>query len=176
MRSRSIRWASILIIIIVVVLAVIGNTGKRTVAIMPQPGYQAPPIRLASFAGPTLSLVQFRGKPVFVNFWASWCPPCRAETPDLVKMYRKFGGNIVFLGVNLTDSDSVLAAKGFIQYYRIPYPVLEDAKNAVGKEYDIIAIPTSFFINREGIIVSRVTGGMTSSVMQRNFSALLTKS
>ena len=68
MGSRFIRLASVVIIIIVVVLAIIGNAGKRAVAVMPQPGYQAPPIRLASFAGPTLSLAQFRGRLVFVNF------------------------------------------------------------------------------------------------------------
>ena len=176
MRSRFIRLASVVIIIIVVVLAIIGNAGKRAVAVMPQPGYQAPPIRLASFAGPTLSLAQFRGRLVFVNFWASWCPPCQAESPDLVKMYQKYGKQITFIGVNLTGSDTVRAARGFIQHFHIPYPSLMDTHDAVTKEYAVIAIPTSLFINRQGIIVSRVTGGMTSSVMQHNLSALLKNS
>lgn len=166
-------WGAAAALAVLVGLAVATNASGHQVAVLPEPGYQAPAFQLRDFQGRTLSLSQYRGQLVFVNFWASWCPPCQAETPDLVKMYQKYHGKITFLGVNLTGSDRVQNARGFIRYYGIRYPVLMDPKDAVTKEYDVFAIPTSLFINRQGIIVSRVTGGMTKAVMQSNFAKLL---
>ena len=169
-------WAILSVIVLLVGVAVVTNGGARTAATLPEPGYRAPDFRLTSFAGQSISLSQFHGKLVFVNFWASWCPPCQAESPDLVKMYQKYGKQITFIGVNLTGSDTVRAARGFIQHFYIPYPSLMDTHDAVTKEYAVIAIPTSLFINRQGIIVSRVTGGMTAAIMQANFNKLLAQS
>ncbi|OPG17100.1 hypothetical protein B2M26_03280 [Ferroacidibacillus organovorans] len=173
MRFHSIRIWIVAVLILVMILVVIVNQVKGNPATLPEPGYQAPPFRLMTFNGGTRSLSQYRGKDVFINFWASWCPPCQAETPDLVRMYRQYGKQVVFLGINLTGSDTVQSAKGFIQYYHIPYTVLEDPKDVIAKKYDVIAIPTSLFINGRGIIVNRVTGGMSKAMMQENFKALI---
>ena len=145
--------------------------GKAGVA--PQVGYRAPGFTLESSAGKPLSLAHLKGKPVFLNFWASWCPPCRTETPDLVKMYRRFGKQIDFVSIDLTGSDSVPAVRAFIRRYGVPYPVLFDARDKVAKRYAVFGLPTSLFVNRSGIIADRVTGKMDTSMMVRYFTHLL---
>jgi len=173
MRNRAIQILALVMAVLIVVLAVLTRAGAHHTAVQPEPDFQAPQISLTSTTGVALNLSQYRGKLVYVNFWASWCPPCQAETPDLVRMYHKYGKQIVFIGVNLTGNDTAKAAGKFIQTYHIPYPVLLDPSNVAATNYNIIAIPVSLFIDRQGIIVSRVTGGMTKQVMQQHFNQLL---
>ncbi len=147
--------------------------GKQGAQVAPEPGYVAPNFTLTDFQGKSLSLNSFRGQPVFLNFWASWCPPCRAEAPDLVKMYHKYGARIQFIGVNLTGSDIRANALAFMRQIGMTYPVLMDTTLSVTGQYRVIGIPTSLFINRNGVIVARISGPMTLPVMRQEFTKLL---
>lgn len=170
-RRRVWVWVWVSIGLILAFLLIFQNN-SRSVAVSPEPGFAAPNFTLQDTQGHTVSLSQLRGKLVYVNFWASWCPPCQEETPDLVKMYAEYGKRIAFIGINLTGSDKVANALGFIQYFHIAYPVLLDSKDTAAKMYNILAIPTSFFINRQGIIVDRVTGAMPLGIMKQDFEHL----
>ena len=98
---------------------------------------------------------------MFINFWASWCPPCQAETPDLIKAYKEFGNKVQFIGVNVTAQDSLANASAFVKHYGIDYPVLLDQSNAIANQFQVSAFPTSFFVNASGTIVLRVEGAVT---------------
>ena len=160
-------------LVIVAVFAVVVWRQNAHVGVSPQVGYTAPAFTLADLQGRAVSLRALRGRLVFLNFWASWCPPCRAETPDLERMYRLDRGKIDFYGVNLTADDSLPAARRFVKQFGVTYPVLLDKTGRVEKEYNILGIPASFFINRRGVIVSRIVGGMSRAAMRAQFAALL---
>ena len=163
----------VLVIVAMLLVGIGVAMGKQGLRVAPEPGYVAPNFTLTDFQGKQLSLNDFRGKLVFVNFWASWCPPCKAETPDLVKMYHRYGSRISFLGVNLTGSDNALNARAFIKQMGITYPVLMDTTLSVSQQYRVLGIPTSLFINRQGVIVARVTGAMSPTLMRHDFQRLL---
>lgn len=167
------RRFGVLLAVVTLVAGIGVAMGKQGPQVAPEPGYVAPNFTLTDFQGKQLSLSDFRGKLLFVNFWASWCPPCKAETPALVKMYHKYGSRISFLGVNLTGSDNPLNAQAFIKQMGITYPVLMDTTLSVTQQYRVLGIPTSLFINRKGVIVARVTGDMSSALMSRDFRQLL---
>lgn len=163
----------VLVIVVVSLVSIGVAMGKQGLRVGPEQGYVAPNFTLADFQGKQVSLSDFRGKLVFVNFWASWCPPCKAETPDLVRMYHRYGSRISFIGVNLTGSDNALNAQAFIKKMGIAYPVLMDTTLSVSQQYRVLGIPTSLFINRAGVIVARVTGAMSPTLMRRDFQRLL---
>jgi len=162
---------SLLIVLLVVVAAVL-HVSSLKAAVGVQVGEAAPDFQLASLTGMRLSLHSLRGRLVYVNFFASWCPPCQTETPDLVKMYARYGKRVAFVAVDLAGGDSVTDVEAFAARYRIPYPILLDLDSKVAKRYQVIGIPTSLFINRKGVIENRVLGGMTPAAMETDFSQL----
>jgi thiol-disulfide isomerase/thioredoxin len=93
-----------------------------------------------------------RDKPLIVNFWASWCGPCHEEAPDLKRMYDKYSGQIDLYGVNVTKGDSLEDVKGFVKQYGISFPVLLDRKGEAAELYRILFVPTSFLIDKHGIL------------------------
>lgn len=107
-----------------------------------------------------------------LNFFASWCPPCQAEAPDLVKMYDRYQGKIIFLGIDMTETDSPAAVSAFMKKVGMTYPVLLDGMGKVARQYDVISIPTSFFINAQGKIVQRVEGAMNQQTLQTDLAQL----
>lgn len=141
-------------------------------AAAPQVGHPAPDFTLSALHGPPVTLSSLQGKPVYVNFWASWCIPCQQETPGIIQMYRQYGRQIAFIGVNATADDSVASARAFAKRFGIPYPVLLDTAGTAMSAYDLIGMPASFFISAKGIIVARVVGAMTTSVMKQDFALL----
>jgi peroxiredoxin len=121
----------------------------------PQPGDPAPEFALSGIDGKTLRLADFRGKTLVLNVWATWCPPCRLEMPDLIAAapaYAKAGG-VAFLGVDTTETAPIVkayaAAKG------VPYPLAIDGDSSFSKAYDIQAFPTTYVIDPQGIVRSR---------------------
>lgn len=153
--------------ILIFVVTAMGRQGTSKVSTAPYPGYKLPSFSLqSSVAGKSIVSSQFAGKPVFINFWASWCPPCQAETPDLVQAYKQFGQQIQFVGINATAQDTQSNAESFIQHYNIPYPVLFDTTNQVVNEFNVNGFPTSIFVNKEGVIVARVDGAITPEVLR----------
>jgi cytochrome c biogenesis protein CcmG/thiol:disulfide interchange protein DsbE len=135
----------------------------------PREGFLAPDFTLDTLEGNKVTLSELRGKIVVVNLWATWCLPCRAETPALEKSYEQYkDSGVVILGVDLTNQDLVSDVKSFVQEFKLTYPILLDQAGNVGYLYQLKGIPTTFFINREGIIRTVVVGGPMSEVFIRS--------
>ena len=135
----------------------------------PREGFFAPDFTLDTLQGEQVKLSSLRGKVIVVNFWTTWCPPCRAETPALERSYEAYKDlDVVILGVNLTDQDSLKEVESFVHEFGLTYPILLDRDGAVGLLYQLSGLPTTFFINREGIIRAVVIGGPMSETSIRS--------
>ncbi len=116
-------------------------------------GIPAPDFELERLDGGTVRLRDLRGKVVMLNFWATWCVPCREEMPLLAQIYRDYHPQgLEILGVNLTSQDDPAEVRRFVQELDIPFPILLDHNAQVERAYRIFGIPTTVFITREGII------------------------
>jgi peroxiredoxin len=128
-------------------------------------GRTAPNFTLKDSSGRTVSLRDFRGKPVIINFWASWCIPCRSEMPDLNALYLDSQNKqLIVLGVN-TDDSNRSAAEQFVREKNLAFLILWDTNNAVKRQYNLRALPTSFFIDATGVIRAIVEGSMLRETM-----------
>ena len=125
--------------------------------------------------GVKVSLSQFRGRPVLINFWASWCIPCREEMPDLVRAYEDHKAEgFMILGVNLTYSDTLLDVQAFVTEFNMTFPVVLDHDGAVAQRlYQIPGIPTSVFIKRNGTIAWIQIGKMTGQQINQYIAEIL---
>ncbi|RSL29839.1 thiol disulfide exchange role in cytochrome c biogenesis [Salibacterium salarium] len=131
---------------------------------MLEEGDPAPDFELETLDGETMSLSQMEGSPVLINFWATWCPPCRAEMPDMQTFYEE--NDIEVLAVNLTDTESGQSAvSSFVEEMDLTFPVLLDKDVSVAGKYNIQPVPTSFFIDSEGIIQHISIGAMNEDIM-----------
>ena len=141
----------------------------------PREGFLAPDLTLDTLDGNKVTLSELRGKVVVVNFWATWCLPCRAETPALEKSYAQYkDAGVVILGVNLTNQDVVSEVESFVQEFKLTYPILLDRDGSVGNLYQIKGLPSTFFVNREGIIRTVLVGGpMSEAFIRSKIEALL---
>ncbi|HJV31300.1 MAG TPA: TlpA disulfide reductase family protein [Bacillales bacterium] len=126
-------------------------------------GAKAPDFELKTLTGETVKLSSLKGKKVMLNFWATWCPPCKAEMPDLEKLYKQKDNDLVILAVNI---DPQLDVKGFAKEFGITFPILLDEDDSVNERYQIISIPTTYFIDRDGVIQSKFIGGMNLEKMK----------
>ncbi|MDA8212392.1 MAG: TlpA disulfide reductase family protein [Clostridia bacterium] len=139
----------------------------RLEAARPQVGYPAPDFTLTDLGGKTVSLSDLRGEPVYLNFWATWCPPCREEMPDIQQVYTEKGQQVRFLAVNLTGTEkSVQGVREFLSAGGYTFPVLLDEDNAVAEQYQVRAIPTSIFIDAAGVITYRYAGAMNKEKLE----------
>jgi thiol-disulfide isomerase/thioredoxin len=133
-----------------------------------KPGNKAPDFELDTLSNGKMSLSEQKGKVVFINIWASWCPPCRAEMPEMESFYKEYGGKRAeILAVNLTDSDSRDAAQNFTSENKLTFPILLDSSGKVGSVYQAVTIPTTYIINYDGIIVNKHIGPMDFSTMEK---------
>ncbi len=141
----------------------------QTKEFVPQKGFQAPDFTLSDAQGEPVSLSDFLGKPVLVNYWASWCPPCKAEMPAMQRVYQDYTQRgFVILAVNATNQDDLTSAKNFAAEMGITFPILFDPDGKVGKRYQVSALPTSFFIDPRGVIQEVVIGGPMSEALLRS--------
>ncbi len=116
-------------------------------------GNLAPNFGLQSTSGQSVRLSQFRGRPVLLNFWATWCPPCRAEMPLVQKVFENQAladRGLAIMGIDLGEDPETV--KGFLKSNGLSFPVLLDTQQIVAGEYNIRSIPTTFFVNKDGII------------------------
>ena len=129
----------------------------------PLVGKPAPDFTLKALDGRDVALADFHGRPVLINFWASWCPPCQLEMPDLVRTYAdRSADGLVVLAVNLTTQDTITNVRDFVKAFNLPFPVLLDETDTVSRDlYRLRGIPMSVFVDRAGV-VSRVRIGATT--------------
>ena len=119
----------------------------------------------------SLQLSSLRGKVVVLNFWASWCQPCKLEAPDLAASAKKWSGRVVVLGVDVNDPSG--DARGFMRKYGITYPIVHDNKNVTSPKYGLTGLPETFFLDRRGRIVSHVISGIKAADLQRGVEEAL---
>ena len=144
----------------------------------PREGFPAPDFTLNTIGGGPATLSAYRGQVVIVNLWASWCGPCRAEMPAIQQVYaanRQRG--LAVLAVNGTFQDSAPDAQAFAQNLGLTFPILLDPDGAVSRRYLLRALPSTFFIDRKGVIRTVVLGGpMSVATIQSSVEALLQES
>lgn len=139
------------------------TTGGRIPA--PREGFLAPAFELEGLDGGTHALAEFQGQVVVLNLWASWCLPCRAEMPALQSLYEQYKDlGLTVLAVNMTNQDSVSSATSFIQSLGLSFPIVLDRTGLVGNLYHMRALPTTFFIDRQGEIRKVIIGGPISEL------------
>lgn len=130
---------------------------------------EAPDFRLEDLDGAEVRLSDFRGKTVLVNFWASWCGPCRAEMPEFQALWEERGADgaddLVILAVNRLSQDSRGAARGFVEGQGLTFPVLFDPLDDVAGAYGVRGLPRTFFIDRKGVARAAVLGPAIGSVL-----------
>lgn len=126
----------------------------------PKVGQVAPDFTLKDVNGKTYTLSQLRGKVVLVNFWATWCPPCRAEMPSMEKLNAMLKGqDFVLLAINI-EEDAADVVKEFLQQHHHSFPVLLDGDLKVQQEYGIYQFPETFILRRDGIVADHVIGAI----------------
>jgi cytochrome c biogenesis protein CcmG, thiol:disulfide interchange protein DsbE len=140
----------------------------------PLQGRPAPDFRLAALSagqGSTLDLASFKGRAVVLNFWSSSCVPCQQEAPMLQSTWRQLQEKgIVFVGVDFEDAQS--DGLSFLQKYGITYPNALDANGATAINYGVTYTPTTYFINKQGVVVSMIPREMTAQELQKNVQLL----
>ena len=134
------------------------TTGGRVPS--PREGFPAPEFTLATLDRGQMTLSALRGQVVVINLWTSWCPPCREEMPAIEQVYGQYKGQgLEVLAVNSTFQDDEQAAAEFVQELGLTFPILLDRDGAVSRRYRLQALPTTFFVDRRGVIRHVVPGG-----------------
>lgn len=135
-------------------------------------GRDAPNFSRPQLHGPDLKLSDFKGKAVVLNFWGSWCEPCKAEMPALQKTYEKYKDQgLVVIGVNIGEAP--VSVESFVNQYKLTFPILLDRDMQITKLYRITPIPTTFFIDREGKIEEVVISQMNEAFLSQKVAKIL---
>ncbi|SRR6266567_3119470 len=138
-------------------------------------GHPAPDFTLAALSSrpaPAIHLASLKGKPVMLNFWASWCVPCQHEAPLLQATWQHVQSQgVVFLGIDFQDDHT--QGLNFLHTYGITYPSVVDDTGSTAINYGLTGVPETFFLNRQGVIVSKVTGELTQHTLQSNLQGIL---
>jgi cytochrome c biogenesis protein CcmG, thiol:disulfide interchange protein DsbE len=133
-------------------------------------GFQAPDFELASLDGKNISLASLRGHIVLVNFWATWCLPCRKEMPEIETAYRAHPGTFIVLAINNREDASLV--QRYISELNLDFPILLDPDGAAASAYNVMGLPTSFIIDRAGIIRAANIGGMNRAYIEAQLKDL----
>ena len=138
-------------------------------------GRPAPPFALEALDGTRVSLRALRGRPMVINFWASWCTECRKEHPLLMEAHDRLGHRIAFVGVIFQDSAE--NARGYLvemgDVAAGSYPNLEDPGSRVAIDYGVYGVPETFFVDRRGVVVAKRIGRVTPEILESGLGRLL---
>jgi thiol-disulfide isomerase/thioredoxin len=138
----------------------------------PQEGSAAPDFVLTTLDGGEARLSDFGGKVVLINFWATWCGPCREEMPLFEEAQQQFGTeNLVILAVNVQESPGTV--RPFVERLALTYPIVMDTKGSVARRYQVRSYPTTYFIGRDGRVEGRRVGAYTRSILFGRLEQLL---
>lgn len=130
-------------------------------------GDQAPDFELQTLNGETVRLSDFKGKKVFLNFWATWCPPCREEMPDIQKISETYKDDIVILAINDTSTEkNVEAVSEFLNKRNLTFQVALDKDGKITRSYNLNAFPTSYVIDEKGVIKHKYEGQMSYEMIE----------
>ncbi len=153
-------------------LAIATLAGVKNTGAQPSPNKPAPNFAFRYPDGTTFTLADFRGQPVIVNFWATWCPPCRREMPGLVKAYETYKDDgLMILEVDVAEPAE--AVEQFVQEYNMTMPVILDQRQEVTRLYRTDSFPTSFFIDKDGIIQARWIGYLPEEQLAANLEKIM---
>ena len=168
-------------LVCVALLALLGSQilvpaqSQTNAGVSPLIGHPAPDFTLAALSSqpaPAVHLASLKGKPVMLDFWASWCVPCQHEAPLLQATWQRVQSQgIVFLGIDFQDDHT--QGLNFLHTYGITYPSVVDDTGATAINYGLTGVPETFFLNRQGVIVSKAIGEMTQQTLQNNLQGIL---
>lgn len=134
-------------------------------------GELAPPLSTQTLDGGLVSLEDYRGRVVVLNFWATWCAPCRIEMPEMQRYQVERGEQIAVLGVNMQEPPAAIRA--FVQRYGLTFPILLDEQGAISATYRVVGLPSTAILDRNGVVREWVVGPMTRDVLARYVERLL---
>lgn len=153
------------LVVAAVMLALLGllvwGVGRRaagTVGSVPVAARPAPAFSLTLFDGQPFDLASARGRPVLINFWASWCIPCEEEAAALERASRAYAGRVTFVGVNVQDTDA--AAREFLRRFGVTYPNGRDATGEIAVDYGMSGVPETYFVDRDGRLARKWQGAL----------------
>lgn len=131
-------------------------------------GAEAPEFELTTLDGKAVKLSDYRGKKVILNFWATWCPPCKAEMPHMQNFYEENQDKgVEILAVNLTNMDKGMEdIKTFVKDYGLTFPIPLDEEGVAGTTYQAFTIPTSYILDENGVITKKIVGPMDENMMK----------
>ena len=141
-------------------------------------GREAPTFSMPLFGryrnefGDSFDLAAARGQPLVINFWASWCPPCRIEMPILEATWKEYKDQVLFVGVNTKERSSA-GARNLMDEFGLTYPNGRDANNRINIDYGIFGLPETFFVRSDGTVQYRHAGAVTPEIMNEQLRTLL---
>lgn len=137
----------------------------------------APNFTVYDLEGNEVNLTDFFGKPIILNFWASWCGPCKMEMPDFNEAYSTYKDEIEFLMVNMTDGsrETVEKASSFIAESGYTFPVYYDTEYSAAITYSVSSLPTTYFLNAEGELVTYAKGAINAAILEKGISMIFAK-
>ncbi|MEO8277751.1 MAG: TlpA disulfide reductase family protein [Thermoanaerobaculia bacterium] len=169
--NRKVLFAGLVLVVPLLLVLASGLRHDPHEVLSPLIGRNAPAFELVDLDGRTIRLADLAGQPVVLNFWATWCPPCVEETPDLVALARRFSGRVRFVGVVYMDSAE--AIRRFEGKNGAWGPNLADPEARTAIRYGVYGAPETFLIDAHGVIRDKITGAVNREALARTLDGLL---